>query len=292
MANLKLIERKIFEDLFGMDTGYVLNFTNKTFKSFFQETAEIDIYDDKYAIYGDSKAKRLRAFWDSEPDFLVGKILKELLEIWDYETPKKTKEELQKYKKAQKIVNRLLAQKKTKINDDDKFLEQKFSIDLEKLNISEKLKKIIKDRLNEINICLSNGAYLAVVLLCGSTLEGLMLNLAQQFPKQFNLAKASPKLKNGKVKPFNSWTLKDFIDVSYELNFVDSNVKKYSHSLREFRNFIHPNEQLKENFKPDVHTAKISWQVLQLVLYKLSNLKFERRQPCPTLTNSQSNNLL
>jgi len=57
-------------------------FSNNTFAEFFRKTANIDIYAHKYAFNGDSKAKRLRAFWEIEPDTLVGKILSELLEVW------------------------------------------------------------------------------------------------------------------------------------------------------------------------------------------------------------------
>jgi len=31
MSSLKTIEKKLFEDLFGMARGYVLDFTNNTF---------------------------------------------------------------------------------------------------------------------------------------------------------------------------------------------------------------------------------------------------------------------
>ncbi|ABK98892.1 hypothetical protein [Pelobacter propionicus] len=74
MSSLKAIEKKVFEDLFGMASGYVLDFSNNTFTEFFRETANIDIYAPKYDFNGDSKAKRLRAFWESEPDALPANI--------------------------------------------------------------------------------------------------------------------------------------------------------------------------------------------------------------------------
>ena len=67
-----------------MKIGFVLNFDNKKFQQFFIDTVSINIYDKKYNITGDSKAKRLRAFWDLEPKRVVGKIIKELLEVWLY----------------------------------------------------------------------------------------------------------------------------------------------------------------------------------------------------------------
>ena len=57
-----------------------LDFTDKTFSEFFRSTAQLDIDNPKYGKA--SKAKRLRSFWEQEPDAQVGKILEELLKVW------------------------------------------------------------------------------------------------------------------------------------------------------------------------------------------------------------------
>jgi hypothetical protein len=44
--------------------------------------------------------------------------------------------------------------------------------------------------------------------------------------------------------------------------------------MREFRNYIHPYEQMKEKFEPDMHSAKICFQVLTAAIENLSN-KFQ-----------------
>ena len=44
MSNLKPIEKRAFEDLFDMSSGYVMNFTNATFAEFFRDVANVDIY--------------------------------------------------------------------------------------------------------------------------------------------------------------------------------------------------------------------------------------------------------
>ena len=58
-----------------MGSGYVMDFSNRTFSEFFRESARVDIYSDKYAANGDSKAKRLRAFIELEADPLSGRRL-------------------------------------------------------------------------------------------------------------------------------------------------------------------------------------------------------------------------
>jgi hypothetical protein len=47
-------------------------------------------------------------------------------------------------------------------------------------------------------------------------------------------------------------------------------VKKFSHGLRDFRNFIHPHEQMASGFTPDQHTAEICFQVLKAALATLA----------------------
>ena len=80
MAKLSYSEKEAIESLLDMQGGYVSDFTNRQFADFMFSTYKIQIYADKYAVYGTSKANRLRAFWDLEPDLTVGKILKELIQ--------------------------------------------------------------------------------------------------------------------------------------------------------------------------------------------------------------------
>ncbi|MCC9063680.1 hypothetical protein [Flavobacterium piscisymbiosum] len=69
----------------------------------------------------------------------------------------------------------------------------------------------------------------------------------------------------------DEWTLVNLIEVSCEIGYIKEDVKKFSHSLRDFRNYIHPNEQVKNGFNPDHHTAKISWQVLKVAIQQISH---------------------
>ena len=59
------------------------------------------------------------------------------------------------------------------------------------------------------------------------------------------------------------------INVSYELGYIREDVKKFSQGVRDFRNYIHPHEQVKSKFYPDIHTAKICLQVLKATLADL-----------------------
>lgn len=85
MSSLTAIEKRTFERLFDMTGGYVLGFSNRTFREFFLDTVGRDIYDEKYDYSSGSKANRLRAFWSVEPDHLVAKVLSAMLELMELE---------------------------------------------------------------------------------------------------------------------------------------------------------------------------------------------------------------
>jgi hypothetical protein len=149
----------------------------------------------------------------------------------------------------------------------DEFLSREFIIpDLHKLPIEASVVDIIAARLEEARKALEAGCPLAVIFLCGSILEGVLLGAAQKTPERFNRASSSPKTAEGKVKPFYQWSLAQLIDVAHEVGLLSLDVKKFSHGLRDFRNFIHPYEQMTSGFTPDMHTAKVCFQVLKVAL--------------------------
>ena len=72
MSDLTVIEKRKLERALEMSSGYVLNFSNRTFANFFLECFGIDIYDAKYDYGSGSKANRMRAFWQRESNYLRG----------------------------------------------------------------------------------------------------------------------------------------------------------------------------------------------------------------------------
>ena len=145
------------------------------------------------------------------------------------------------------------------------------NLNIERLPIDPQVVTIVKERLQEIEITMDNGAYLSVVLLCGSILEAALVGAAQQDPSNFNKAKATPKAKDGSPKKFSDWHLAQLIDVATEINLLGPDVKQFSHGLRGFRNYIHPSQQLSSGFSPDRHTATLCIQALTTALAELTD---------------------
>jgi hypothetical protein len=73
------MEKSMIEKLLGMSSGYVLDFSNRTFREFIADSVQREISDQKYDYASGSKANRLRAFWKVEPNHVVGKLLSDLI---------------------------------------------------------------------------------------------------------------------------------------------------------------------------------------------------------------------
>lgn len=56
------MDMPILDKVFGMEGGFVLNFSNRTFDDFFREELDVDIYDPRWEVQGGSKARRLRYY--------------------------------------------------------------------------------------------------------------------------------------------------------------------------------------------------------------------------------------
>jgi hypothetical protein len=276
MSSLTQIDKLEFESLFGMSGGYVLEFTNASFQRFVLDTVKINPYDSKYEIYGDSKANRLRAIWHIESDQKVGILSLKMIEFLRTNKNLKgetfTKNEDAIIRECIKTSNRLLGKEVEDTDTEEDFLKKDFKdISLEKLKLDSSVIDVLENRIKEINKCLKSGASLSTIFMCGSVLEGILLGTALRFQREFNESPLSPKdKKTGKVLQFHDWTLNSLIDVAHDLKLLGLDVKKYSHSLRDFRNYIHPYQQMSSGFNPDKDTAQISWQVLKATISDLS----------------------
>ncbi|HDF2344529.1 TPA: restriction endonuclease [Morganella morganii] len=70
---------QLFED--PLNAGYVLDFTNKSMREFFESELSIDIDNDIYRTDGDSKMKRLRSFFKQSERETV---LRVATRLWEY----------------------------------------------------------------------------------------------------------------------------------------------------------------------------------------------------------------
>lgn len=155
---------------------------------------------------------------------------------------------------------------------EDEFVKLKISnLNISKLPIESCLHPIIETRMKEIDKCIENKITLGCIFLCGSVLEGILSALAMKQPAEFNIAKASPKERDSlKVKSFDKWTLENYIAVAYELGYIKEDVKRFSHEVQNFRNYIHPYQQLYQKFTPTIDTALLCAQVVKIAINQIA----------------------
>ncbi|MBL7989867.1 MAG: abortive infection family protein [Candidatus Kapabacteria bacterium] len=87
MAELTYIEREKIENFLGMKSGYVMDFSDRTFQEFVREATGLDINNEKYHYATNSKANRLRQFFKVESNYILGHLLSAFCEYSLSKTP-------------------------------------------------------------------------------------------------------------------------------------------------------------------------------------------------------------
>lgn len=132
------------------------------------------------------------------------------------------------------------------------------------------MQAIMVRRWNECAICLGAGANLAAVVMMGGLIESLFVSKANHLPDKSVLAKAkrAPQEK-GKQIPFQKWTLNHYIEVGHELGWIGEIAKSVSGSLRDYRNFVHPQAELTRGHTIKQQDARLLWDVTKAVAREL-----------------------
>jgi hypothetical protein len=264
-ATVTTLDLRVVDSVLEMGGGYVLDLTNRTFADFFREHG-VDIDDGRFSVDGSSKANRLRRFLRTSRPPLTGRVLAGLLQHRLASKPQGIRgEDLERYRQ---LVARLGGEvpsdaSGTAVNADTEaaLLRRVFRPELfARLPVDVAMSQILVERLNEAQRCIDAKAYLAAVIMCGSVLEGMCLGYGSRNIERVNRAYSERFKKPPRQLP--DWRLQEWIDVLARLGDLSPNVEKFGHGLRDFRNYVHPAEQLAHGFTPDAHTARIAFQVV------------------------------
>jgi hypothetical protein len=108
MSSLSITDRLQLENYLGMSSGFVLNFSDRTFRDFVFDVAGVDIHADEYSANGTSKANKLRTFWKIEPDYVVGRLILALID-YDVVNRSNDSERSAKAEKCRQIAASIIA---------------------------------------------------------------------------------------------------------------------------------------------------------------------------------------
>lgn len=265
-SRVSTLDLRVIERVLEMGGGYVLDFTDRTFSAFFSEHG-VQIDDPYFSVEGTSKAKRLRCFLSlTQPPF-AGRVLAALLQHRLAWKPDVAQKDLDAYRS---IVVRFggelppgttTATASTQEDTEAALLRRVFQPEaFTRLPLDDAMTRALIERMQEAQRCIAAKANLAAVILCGSVLEGMCLGFGCRYPERVNRAYA--ELYNRSPGRFHEWKLREWIDVLGRLGYLSPNVEEFGHALQDFRNYVHPAEQLAHHFSPDQHTARIGFQVV------------------------------
>lgn len=113
MSDLKNIDKQILENLFQMQGGWVLDFTDRAIREFFMDELNVDIFDEKYNYASGSKANRIRGFWTEADNGVVSNSILKLIEYIEHkiilDKLKADDFSVKKINAAKNIANKILS---------------------------------------------------------------------------------------------------------------------------------------------------------------------------------------
>lgn len=128
-----------------------------------------------------------------------------------------------------------------------------------------KIRAIAERDYPELLTAFSASCKKSCLILAGGLIEALLLDFVL---RNVSAAQTSPKAPT-KTKP-EDWTLEQLIDVSVDLKPSLAPVQTMSHTVRKYRNLVHPSVEIKSNMKVEIEEARVAISVLQIVHRELS----------------------
>ena len=122
------------------------------------------------------------------------------------------------------------------------------------------LAKVLQGRLDEAQTCTDNGCYVAAIIMLGSLLEGVLLEAACA---RVGLTERERK----------DISLNRLLELARRHGWIGLDVLKYCHTLREYRNLVHPHAQIRLGEPIDRDSLNMSWPVVHATLNDLAATK-------------------
>jgi hypothetical protein len=130
----------------------------------------------------------------------------------------------------------------------------------------KKIRTIVERDYEEIQRGFIASCWKSVLVLCGGAIEAILTDLLLANQAIGIAAKSAPK-----ENDITKWDFSKLIDVAVELELVSPGIQKLSHPLREYRNLIHPSNEIRNKLLFDAEEARIAIEVLHILHRDLSH---------------------
>lgn len=127
------------------------------------------------------------------------------------------------------------------------------------------LRKIVERDYSEIQRALIAGCHKSVIILAGSAIETILVDCLLA-----DVARARRSSKAPTEPDITRWDLNDLINVGVDLDIVNAGVEKLSHSVRQYRNLVHPGNEIRNKLTCEKEEARIAVEVLHIIHRDLS----------------------
>ena len=123
-----------------------------------------------------------------------------------------------------------------------------------------RLRAVLERDSFELQQVFAAGHWKSSMILSGGVIEGILMDLLANRPETFTAAEAPKK------NDITRWTLDELIRVALALSAVNGAVGRLSHSVREYRNLVHPGREIRENLTFGREEATIAVEVLRILV--------------------------
>jgi len=128
-----------------------------------------------------------------------------------------------------------------------------------------KIRVIVERDYVEIQRAFVAQCWKSTIILAGGAIEAVLADILVARESAAKGASSAPK------KPeIMKWDLADLINVAVELGAVSAAVSKLSHPVREYRNLVHPGNEIRTAMDFDREEARIALEVLNILHRDLS----------------------
>ena len=144
--------------------------------------------------------------------------------------------------------------------------------DFSPLVSNPEMRGVLQRRWLECAKCVKATAHLAAIVMMGGLLEALFVARANAMHDKKPLLKAvaAPIDKTtGKTINYQEWMLDSYIKVGHELGWLTHSARQVADVLKEYRNYIHPEKELRHKVELQYNDSALFWQVTKELIRQL-----------------------
>jgi hypothetical protein len=131
--------------------------------------------------------------------------------------------------------------------------------------VDANIRKIVERDYPELLTAFSASCKKACLILAGSLIEALLLDFALQNATAVHSLQSAPRQPDA-----HRWSLEELIDVAVAINPALAPAQTMSHTVRRYRNLVHPAAELRGNMRVELEEARVAISVVQIIHRELS----------------------